>query len=74
MGRKCITEDAIGAIDGVNANFNTSATYVVGTLHFYRNGDLQTDDCIIELGGTSFTLVFPPKVTDTIRVRYTTVV
>ena len=44
----------IGALDGVNVLFDTSATYEPLTVFIYRNGQLQPKEFVIELGGTRF--------------------
>ena len=69
-----IIEEAIGPVDGANAFFATSGTYVPGTVFIFYNGDIQTKDCVIELGGTSFQTDFIPLVDDIIQVRYLSVV
>jgi len=74
MGRKSIIEDAIGVLDGANDTFNTSATYVVGTVRAFRNGQLTQKVCVVELGGTTFRINEILESWEFLQVHYTTVV
>lgn len=77
MPQRLYTEVAIGPINGLNQNFQTSGTYIAGTLNIYVNGQLRRKDFVDgfnELGGKDFQMKIPPKNDSVIQARYTTVV
>jgi hypothetical protein len=71
-----VIAEAIGAIDGVNQDFDAPSAYWVNTLFVYWNGKLQpktdTNFGWTELGGTLFRLNSAPVVGDDIHVYYQT--
>lgn len=70
-----VLEEAIGAVDGLNVDFQTSTAYLAGSLRVYKNGQLirsSDDDGPTELGGTSFRLGEAPLVEDRIDAWYLT--
>ena len=67
---RTVTEPAIGAVNGVNVQFETSATYVPGTVLAYLNGQLRRQESITELGNRTFLLDEPPVSDDILYVRY----
>jgi hypothetical protein len=76
-GQRPITEVAIGPINDVNQDFNTSGTYIPGTLNIYLDGQLLRKDYtdgFAELGGTAFRMNVPPRSGSVVQARYTTVV
>ena len=47
-------EQGVGPIDGVNVTFFTpTAPYGAGSVRYYLNGQLQTDDNVVEVGPSS---------------------
>lgn len=62
--------EAIGIIDGVNVSFTTPENYQTGSIQSFLNGILQRLDYLVETGVNSFDLEFPPRVDDTVHVRY----
>jgi hypothetical protein len=68
-----IVEDAIGIVDGVNREFDTSVAYNTGSLEVFVNGILarrQDDDGWIEKGGTRFEMKESPYIGDLLKVAY----
>jgi hypothetical protein len=64
---------AVGAIDGVNKDFETANTYLSGSVRVYINGQLHRavdDDGWTEEGGKKFKLKEAPRTGDVIQVRY----
>jgi hypothetical protein len=69
-----IKEQAVGLINGVNANFLTSTDYATGSLQVWRNGQLnrktEPSEGWVELGLNAFSLNTPPELGDVIQVGY----
>lgn len=63
-------EVPVGALDGVNVLFQTSATYEPLTVFIYRNGQLQPKEFVIELGGTQFEVCDPFEDFEDVYVKY----
>ena len=77
MASRPVTEVAIGAINDVNQDFNTSGTYIPGTLNVYVDGQLRRrdyDDGFSEMGGTAFKMKIAPTSGSVVQARYTSVV
>jgi hypothetical protein len=77
MAQRPITELAIGVINDVNRDFNTSGTYIPGTLNVYLDGQLLRKDYtdgFNEMGGTAFKMNVAPRSNSVLQARYTTVV
>ena len=68
--------EAIGAIDGVNDEFDTTVAYTPGTVFCYLNGQLlpRTDGLapLTEQGGTRVKLGDPPKTNDRLHFWFQT--
>lgn len=62
-------EDAIGEVDGVNDEFETSIGYVPGSLDTFVDGILEKD-AHTELGGKLFRMNEIPLVGEILRVIY----
>ena len=70
-------EIAVGVIDGVNVTFYTpTVPYLSGSVRYYLNGQLQTDDCVIEVNPQSGEVrvdgngQIPPRVGDVVHLFY----
>lgn len=70
-------EIAVGVIDGVNPTFYTpTVPYLAGSVRYYLNGQLQTDDCVIEVNPQSGEVrvdgngQIPPRVGDVVQLFY----
>jgi hypothetical protein len=63
-------EIPIGALDGVNTLFETSATYEPLTVFVYRNGQLMPKEFVTELGGKLFEVFDPFESDEDIYVKY----
>lgn len=62
--------EAIGTIDGANVSFTTPENYQAGSIQSFLNGVLQRLDYLTETGSNAFDLEFPPRIDDTVHVRY----
>lgn len=67
--------EAIGSIDGINRDFETSTPYVAGTLNAFRNGCLVTkvlDDGFDEIdpNAGTFRMKVAPELDDTLFCFY----
>jgi hypothetical protein len=64
-------EDLTSQIDGSKTTFVTSAAFINNSLEVYLNGLRQRRvDDYNEISTTQFTIVSPPRLTDTISVDY----
>jgi hypothetical protein len=70
MASSVITEAAIGTLDGVNVQFQTSGSYVPGTLFVFWNGQLQRQDFVTEVADRQFSVDEAPEAVDVLYVRY----
>lgn|SRR4030042_5584135 len=70
-----ILAEAVGIIDGVNVDFDTTAPYVVGSVYAFLNGVLvqqSGDEGPIEMGGTAVRMRVAPKLRDTLHFVFQT--
>jgi len=67
---RAVVEAAIGTVDGANTTFQTSATYVPGTVLVFLNGQLQRKEVVQELGNRTFIVDDAPDAEDILYVRY----
>lgn len=70
-----LMEPAIGATDGTNRVFQTSAPYRPGSVIVFLNGGSlvrEYENGWVELGGNSFRLNEAPLLGDTVLVLFTT--
>jgi len=66
-------EQAVGAVDGANVEFDTTASYHAGSTKLAINGvfkEPSDDDGWVEAGGTRVTLKLPPQTGDVIQIAY----
>ena len=64
-------ELAVGVVDGLNAVFSTSLSYVAGTVVAFRNGQELAADTV-ELTGNDFSFGITPITGDVVSVYYRT--
>jgi hypothetical protein len=65
-----IREIPVGTLDGVNVEFQTSATYVPLTVFIFRNGQLMPKEFVIEKGGQQFEVCDPFEADEDVQVDY----
>ena len=68
-----VIEKPVGAINGVNTTFFTSASYVPGSVQVFKNGLMGQRSLVDgwkELGGKKIRLLEAPKDSDVIQVYY----
>lgn len=65
-------EVGIGAIDGVNTTFFVSRPYVIGTVQYFRNGQLLRQVCLTETNSVTgqVDLLEAPLAGDTVQFFY----
>jgi hypothetical protein len=72
--QQAVTEAAIGTVNSINVQFQTTASYLPGTVLVYLNGQLRKQEMVTETGNRTFTLDSPPHTGDSVEVRYISVV
>ena len=71
-----VLSEAIGTVDGVNVDFQTTVAYFPGTLWFFLNGQLiprvDDDGGLVELGGVDVRLKEAPRAGDRVHFWFQT--
>lgn len=68
-GQQTIKEHAVGDIDGVNVDFETTKVYHPDSLTAFYRGLREAN--ITPLGGKQFRMPLPPRIGSSLWVEYT---